>query len=139
MNNKTKISVETEVNAPIEKTWEMWNSPVAIVHWYSGSADWHTPRATNDLKVGGKFSYRMEAKDGSMGFDFEGIYTEIKPYKQIDYEIADGRKVSIVFSETDTVTKVTETFEAEDINSIELQQQGWQTILNNFKTYLETN
>jgi uncharacterized protein YndB with AHSA1/START domain len=135
---RIKVTVQVTINASIETVWECWNDPVDIVKWYNASPDWHTPRATNDLSMGGKFNYRMEAKDGSMGFDFEGIYDFIDPYRQIDYTLGDERKVRIAFSTHNNTTEVVETFDAEEINSIELQQNGWQSILNNFKCFVES-
>lgn len=136
---KTTITVEATVNAPVEKVWEYWTSPQHITQWNNASEDWHTPSATNDLKVGGKFTSRMEAKDGSFGFDFWGIYDTIDVHKFIAYTLGDNRKVSIRFTTEGDGTKVVETFEAENENSIELQQFGWQAILNNFKKYTENN
>lgn len=133
----TVLTVATTVNAPVEKVWEYWNKPEHITNWCSGSDDWHTPRAENDLRKGGKFSSRMEAKDGSMGFDFGGVYDEVKPNEYIEYTIGDGRKVKINFSGAGNETKITESFEAEDTHSIEMQQAGWQHILDNFKKYTE--
>lgn len=138
-SEKTTIAVAATVNAPIEKVWEFWTSPQHIVKWNNASSDWHTPKAVNDLKIDGTFNYRMEAKDGSFGFDFEGIYTEIKTSQLIEYTIADGRKVQIVFEALDDETHITETFEAEEVHPLELQQDGWQAILNNFKHYTETH
>ncbi|MDR6784877.1 uncharacterized protein YndB with AHSA1/START domain [Pedobacter africanus] len=135
--NKTKITVAATVNAPVEKVWEFWNAPAHIVKWCSASDDWHTPKAENDLRVGGAFSSRMEAKDGSFGFDFGGIYDEVETHKLIAYTLGDGRKVEITFSGNGDTTEVTETFEAEETNSIEMQQGGWQAIMNNFKRYAE--
>ena len=137
--DKTSITVQVSVNSPIEKVWKYWNQPKHITKWNSGHPDWHTPRAANDLKVGGKFLSRMEAKDGSMGFDFEGLYQTVKQNELIEYSIGDGRKVRIEFSSNGTSTKIVETFDAENMNSIEMQQTGWQMILNNFKKYTEEN
>ena len=137
--NKTVITVESTINAPIEKVWEYWAKPEHIVQWNSASDDWHTPRAENDLRVGGKFTARMEAKDGSFGFDFEGIYKAVTTNEHIEYTIADGRKVQIDFSRDGDKTKVKESFEAESQNSIEMQRGGWQSILDNFKKYVEKN
>lgn len=131
------ITVETDIKAPVEKVWKFWTEPVHITKWCSASDDWHTPRAENDLKVGGTFSSRMEAKDGSFGFDFGGIYSEVKPNKEIAYTIGDGRKVKITFVNNGNQTKVIETFETENTNSVEMQRFGWQAILNNFKKYTE--
>lgn len=138
-NTKTSITVETSINAPLEKVWEFWTSPEHITEWNNASADWHTPKAENDLQTGGRFLFRMEAKDGSFGFDFSGIYDEVKTQELIAYTIADGRKVKITFTNAEGSTKVTEVFEAETINAVELQKTGWQAILNNFKNYTETN
>ena len=137
--SRTKITVETTINAPIEKVWKLWTTPGHITKWSNASDDWHTPFAENDLRVGGKFLSRMEAKDGSFGFDFGGIYDEIKTNKLIEYTIGDGRKVIINFTNDENETKVVETFEAESTNSIELQRGGWQAILDNFKKYVEAN
>ena len=136
---KTIISVQTNVKAPIEIVWKHWTSPNDILGWNHASADWNTPKATNDLRVGGTFNYRMEAKDGSIGFDFFGVYDVVIPPKQIEYTMGDGRKVTIVFNTDGNTTNIMETFEAETINSIEMQKGGWQAILNNFKTYSETH
>lgn len=133
-----KITVEAAVNAPAEKVWDMWTSPDHITHWVFASDDWHAPRAENDIRTGGRFLTRMEAKDGSAGFDFTGVYTEVTPFTSIAYTIDDGRTVSITFEKiSDTETKVTETFEMESENSEELQRSGWQSILDNFKKYVE--
>ena len=140
MNNQaTVITVENTVNAPVEKVWEFWTSPEHIIKWNNASDDWHTPRATNDLRVGGKFLSRMESKDGSMGFDFNGVYSEVKEHQLIAYTIEGGRKVRISFSAEEDGTKVVESFEAENENSTELQRGGWQAILDNFKKYVESN
>ncbi len=137
--NKTSITVESNVNAPVEKVWEMWSEPKHIVNWNSAIDTWHTPHAENDLRVGGKFLARMEAKDGSMGFDFGGTYDEVVHHKRIAYTMSDGRKVEIDFQPNGSQTKVIETFDAETENSIELQRDGWQAILDNFKKYTESN
>lgn len=132
-----KISVETTVQAPVGKVWEYWTEPIHMTKWNFASDDWHSPFAENDLREGGKFISRMEAKDGSFGFDFSGVYNEIKLLEVIAYTMEDGRTAKIAFSEQGNATKVIETFDAETTNSIELQQQGWQAILNNFKKYVE--
>ena len=137
-NDKTLIIVETIVNAPIETVWDKWTNPDDIVKWNNASDDWHTTRAENDLKVGGKFVSRMEAKDGSMGFDFSGTYDTIKRNELIEYTADDNRKVKISFSDADDKTKIIEVFEAENENPIAMQQSGWQSILNNFKEYTES-
>jgi uncharacterized protein YndB with AHSA1/START domain len=131
------ITVEALVNAPIETTWAFWTGPDHITQWNNASDDWHTPWAKNDLVPGGRFVARMEAKDGSMGFDFGGTYDEVVEHQVISYTLDDKRKVTVRFTETDSGTKVVEEFEAEDENSPELQQQGWQAILDNFKKYTE--
>lgn len=137
--NKTIITVETTVNKSVEKVWQLWTSPVHITKWNFASNDWHTPWAENDMRVGGKLLSRMEAKDGSFGFDFEGVYDVIKLNRLIEYTIADGRKVKITFTTQGNATKVVESFEAESTNSTEMQKGGWQAILDNFKKYAETN
>jgi len=136
--NKTSITVEATVLAPVEKVWKLWTGPEHITKWNNASDDWHTPSATNDLRVGGKFSSRMEAKDGSFGFDFGGTYTTVKVNELIAYTLGDERKVEIKFSPNGNGTKVTETFEAEGTNPVEMQRDGWQAILNNFKKYVES-
>lgn len=135
----TRISVETVVHADIEKTWLLWTTPGHIMKWNNASADWHTPKAENDLRTGGSFSYRMEAKDGSFGFDFNGIYDEVKPHEWICYTMEDGRKVEISFKSYGGKTDITEIFDAENENPIELQRDGWQAILDNFKKYAEAH
>jgi uncharacterized protein YndB with AHSA1/START domain len=135
---RTIVSISVRVNAPVKMVWECWTAPDDIIRWCSGSVDWHTPRAENDLRVGGKFLTRMEAKDGSMGFDFEGIYHSVKSNELIEYVIGDGRKVKIQFTSRDNQTEILETFETENTNPVEMQRSGWQTILNNFKSYVES-
>jgi uncharacterized protein YndB with AHSA1/START domain len=140
METKVKtLTVQATVNAPVEKVWTMWTGPEHIMKWNSASDDWHTPSATNDLRTGGKFTARMEARDGSMGFDFGGTYDEVKTHAIIAYTLGDGRKVKINFSPAGDTTRVVETFEAEDTNSLEMQQSGWQSIMDNFKKYVEAN
>jgi uncharacterized protein YndB with AHSA1/START domain len=136
---KTTITVKATVNAPVEKVWKFWTQPEYITQWNNASDDWHTPKAENDLKKNGAFNFRMEAKDGSFGFDFNGIYDNIITNKLIEYTIEGGRKVQILFEASNNKTKIIEAFEAEGLNSIELQQSGWQAILNNFKKYAEEN
>ena len=133
----TKITVKTTVNAPVEKVWMAWTEPEHITQWNNASDDWYTPYAENNLTVGGKFLYRMEAKDGSFGFDFTGTYDEVQPQKFIAYTLDDGRQVEVTFVGDGNSTEIGEIFEAESENSIELQQQGWQAILDNFKKYTE--
>jgi len=137
--NKTKLTVEATVNAPVEKVWNFWSAPEHIMQWNNASEDWHTPKAENDLRVGGKFLSRMEAKDGSFGFDFEGVYDEVTPNSIIAYTMSDGRKVRSTFTSSGNQTKVVSVFEAESENPLEMQKVGWQAILNNFKKYTETH
>ena len=132
-----KIRVESIVKADIEATWNAWNDPEDINQWNAASDDWHTKNSVVDLSVGGKFSYRMEAKDGSMGFDFDGTYTRIVEQKLIEYALEDDRNVSIEFEAVEGGVKVTETFETEDELAAEQQRQGWQSILNRFAKYVE--
>ncbi len=133
------ITVEALINAPIEKVWEFWTKPEHIMVWNAASDDWHTPSATNDLRTGGKFTSRMEAKDGSFGFDFEGIYDEVKHLELIKYGMADGRKVQVEFIKEGNKTQIIEKFDAESVNPVDMQKAGWQAILNNFKKYVEAN
>ncbi|MXV17077.1 SRPBCC family protein [Hufsiella ginkgonis] len=134
---KTAITVESTVNAPVEKVWEIWGEPEHIKKWNSASDDWHTPHAENDLRTGGKFLSTMAAKDGSFSFDFSGVYDEVVEHKSIAYSMADGRKVSVTFTPEGDGTKVTEIFDAETQHSVEMQKAGWQSILDNFKRYTE--
>jgi uncharacterized protein YndB with AHSA1/START domain len=133
----SRITVETTVHTPIEKAWRYWTEPEHITKWNNASDDWHTPFAENDLRVGGKFLSKMEAKDGSFGFDFSGVYDEVRINEGISYTLDDGRKVSITFISQEDETKIIETFESENINPIELQREGWQAILDNFKKHTE--
>ena len=134
---KNTITVTTQVHSPIQKVWEVWNSPEHIVNWNAASPDWHTTEASNDLREGGTLTSRMEAKDGSAGFDFRGTYDSVKDHEHIAYTLSDGRKVSIDFNSDGKTTSIKESFEAESMNSRELQQSGWQSILDNFKKYTE--
>ncbi len=135
----TPITVEVNINAPIEKVWDFWSTPEHITQWSFASADWHTPSSENDLRVGGKFNSRMEAKDGSMGFDFGGTYDEVREHEFISYTLGDDRKVEINFSSDGDTTKLIERFDPENTNPVEMQQTGWQAILDNFKNYVESN
>lgn len=139
MNTKTapSITVEAIVNAPIQKVWTYWGAPEHITKWNQASEDWHTPHAENDLRTGGKFKSTMAAKDGSFSFDFEGTYDLVEQHKRIAYTMSDGRKVSIEFLDQGNSTKVTETFDAESENPVDMQRDGWQAILNSFKQYTE--
>jgi uncharacterized protein YndB with AHSA1/START domain len=132
------VTVQTIIKKDLATVWDFWTSPDHIMKWNSASPDWHTPRAENDVRTGGKFLSRMEAKDGSTGFDFGGTYTEIVPMQKIAYTISDGRNVSVEFIEIEDSVKITEAFEMENENSEELQRAGWQAILDNFKEYVET-
>ena len=132
-----EISIEKEVKAPIKQVWDAWVTPEDITNWNFATEEWCCPTAEVNLDVGGNFSYRMEAKDGSMGFDFEGEFTALNLHKTIDYKLEDGREVSIEFIESENGTKIVETFDAEDENSGEQQRQGWLGILENFKNYVE--
>ncbi len=135
--NSSPITIETTVNAPIEKVWQYWNAPEHITKWTFAADTWHCPWAENDLKVGGVFTTRMEAKDASMGFDFSGIYDEVKENELISYSLADGRRVKIIFINQENSTKVIETFDPENENPVEMQKGGWQAILDNFKKHTE--
>ena len=132
------ITIETIINAPIDQVWKAFNSPEDIVKWNQASDDWYCPKAENDLQVGGKLKSTMAAKDGSFQFEFEAKYDEIIPNKFIRYYISDGRRVEINFHEENNLTKITEKFEPESQNPTEMQQQGWQAILNSFKNYVES-
>jgi len=136
--NKTTITVETTVHTPVEKVWDYWTEPQHITKWSFASDDWHAPNAENDVRVGGKFLTRMEAKDGSFGFDFVGVYDEVRINEFISYTLGDGRKVMITFISQENGTKIIETFEAEATNSIEMQEAGWQAFMDNFKKYSES-
>ncbi|MGP6140557.1 SRPBCC family protein [Jeotgalibaca sp. A127] len=133
-----KIKVATMVDAPMKTVWETWNDPKHIVKWNQASEDWHTTEAKNDLRNGGKFLSRMEAKDGSVGFDFEGIYDEIIEHKKISYTMPDKRQVEIRFSEADGKVKIEEWFDAEDENPVEMQKAGWQAIMDSYTHYTES-
>lgn len=137
MRDKQTITIKTLVNAPIEAIWTCWIKPEHIKKWNNASEDWHITTSENDLRVGGTFLSRMEAKDGSFGFDFSGIYDEVKLYEVIAYTLGDGRKVKITFAGKDNKTEITQAFEAEDTNPIEMQRAGWQAILDNFKRHTE--
>lgn len=137
--DKKKLNVKTTIQAPVEKVWQAYNEPGHIVNWNFASEDWHCPAAESDLKPGGKYKARMEAKDGSFGFDFEAVYDEVINHQKIAYTMPDGRKAVTDFETSGNSTVVSTTFDAEDQNPMEMQQEGWQAILNNFKKYVETN
>lgn len=134
---RVSITVENTVNAPVEKVWKLWTEASHVQNWNNASDDWHTPKAMNDLRKGGQFVYTMAAKDGSVSFDFGGVYDDVVDNQRIAYTIADGRKVEVTFKSTGGSTQVTETFDAENIHSLEMQRAGWQAILDNFKKYVE--
>lgn len=133
-----KITIETFAKSSLDKVWSAWTTPEDINQWNAASDDWHNPRSENDLRVGGKFCYRMESKDGQMGFDFEGTYTRVIPGAEIEFVMSDNRAVTVTFEPVDGGVRVTETFEAEDANSAEMQRAGWQSILNRFASYVES-
>lgn len=136
---KQQITVETTVAAPVEKVWSAYTTPDDITQWNFANDDWCCPRADVDLRPGGKQIVRMEAKDGSMGFDFEGNYDEIEPHRVLTLVLDDGRKSRTTFAENSGKTHVSITFDAEAQNPIEMQRDGWQAILNNFQAHVEGN
>jgi uncharacterized protein YndB with AHSA1/START domain len=136
---QTKVTVEATIAADTNKVWDYWTKPEHITKWNFATDDWQCPRAEADLRVGGKYCARMEAKDGSFGFDFEAIYDEVVDQKRITYTMTDGRQATTDFENLDGATKVTTTFDAEGEHDVEMQRAGWQAILNNFKKYAETN
>ena len=138
-NGKTTITVRVLIDSPIDRVWKIWTTPEDIVKWNYASEDWHSPQVYNDLRVGGTFNYRMEARDGSYGFDFKGVYNKVNLNELIEYTIDDSRKVKINFSYKDDKTEIVETFEAENVNSFDMQHDGWQAILDNFKKFVENN
>ena len=137
MTNYSQITIEAVISRPLSEVWSRFTQPEHITQWNFASDDWQCPRASNDLKVGGKYSARMEAKDGSFGFDLVGIYSEVVAQNKLVYTMEDGRKVTTNFEKIGDSTKVTTKFDAEKQNSEELQKSGWQAILNNFKKYAE--
>ncbi|USB33148.1 SRPBCC family protein [Paenibacillus sp. YPG26] len=136
-SNPTKVTVQAVIQAPVDKVWSYWTEPEHITKWNQASEDWHAPKAENDLRPGGSFLTRMEAKDGSMGFDMGGVYDEVREHELISYTMGDGRKVEIIFAGQGNETKVVETFDAESSHPVEFQQAGWQAIMDNFKKYTE--
>ena len=137
-NQQSKITVTAHVNASLQTAWDAWTLPEHITKWCFASDDWHAPRAENDPRTGGKFLTRMEAKDASFGFDFEGVYDEVIEKELISYSLGDHRKVLITFKEVEGGVAVTETFDPENQNPRELQQNGWQSILDNYKKHAES-
>lgn len=134
----SKITVHATVEANAKKVWDYYNNPNHITNWNFADPSWHCPKAENDMKVGGTYKARMEAKDGSFGFDFEAIYTDIKEGQGFTYEFG-GRTATVQFDGNDNKTEVTVAFDPETENSIEMQKGGWQAILNSFKNYTENN
>jgi len=134
-----KITVEAVVNAPLNQIWTAWSNPDDIVQWNTPHESWHTTRSAVDLREGGKFAARMEAKDGSAGFEFEGVYTRVVPDRNIDFRMDDGREVNVEFIERADGVLVRETFDAETQNPVEMQRGGWQAILDNFGRHVERN
>ena len=132
-----KITVETVAKAPLQQVWDAWNTPADIQQWNTAQDDWHTTRSTVDLRAGGRFLSRMEARDGSSAFDFEGVYTKVVPQRAIEYRMSDGREVQIEFTEREDGVLVKETFDTENENPPEVQRQGWQAILDNFARHVE--
>ena len=139
MTQVTRIKVEALVKAPVADVWKAWNRPEDIMNWNTADPGWHCPSSENDLREGGSFKNRMEARDGSFGFDFEGSYDRVEPHKEISYTMSDGRRATTLFSEKEGGTSVTTSFDAESQNDPEFQKQGWQAILDNFKKYVEAN
>ena len=133
------ITVQQVVNAPVEKVWDYWTKPEHITQWNNPSPEWYTPRAESELRNGGKFSYRMEARDGSAGFDFFGTYDVVAPHQSLEYTLGDNRKVTMQFSPEGNGVKLVQQFEAETQNPVEMQRTGWQAILDSFKQYTEAH
>ena len=138
MEQTARISITVETTVPVspELAWEYWTKPAHITQWNQASDDWHTPRAESDLRAGGTFSSRMESKDGKYGFDFGGIFDAVEPHRLLAYTIGDGRKVRVTFESVASGTHIVETFEAEGENSVELQRQGWQAIMDSYRKYV---
>lgn len=133
----TRITISALVNKPVADVWNTWTDPTHIMQWNAASDDWHCPKATNDLRTGGKFSSIMAARDGSFSFDFEGVYDDVQPHERIAYTMADGRTCEILFTAENGGTRVVEAFDAESQNPVEMQRGGWQAILDRFKAYAE--
>lgn len=136
---KELVTIKASINASVEKVWKYFTEVEHIKRWNNATSDWHTPYAENDLRVGGKFLYRMEARDGSQGFDFPGTYDEVIMHQKIAYTLDDTRKVKTTFNAMGDVTEVVQQFEAENVFPIEMQRSGWQSILDNLKKYVEEN
>ena len=138
MTTARKITVEATVNAPVSEVWKAWNDPKDIMQWNAADPSWHCPASENNLSVGGKFKHRMEARDGSFGFDFEGEYDKIEPLQEISYTMSDGRRVTTWFVAKNGTTTITSSFDAEEENDPDMQKQGWQAILDNFVNYVSS-
>ena len=138
-SNPVRVTIQAVIQAPVEKVWKYWSEPEHITKWCQATDEWHAPWAENDLRVGGKFVTRMEAKDGSAGFDFGGTYDVVKWHEEIAYTLGDGRKVNITFIARGNETEVVETFDAEGTHPVEFQRAGWQAIMDNFKKYTESH
>ena len=137
MSTLTRITVSALVNKPVADVWNTWTDPQHITQWCAASDDWHCPKASNDLRIGGRFSSTMAARDGSFSFEFEGVYDDVKLHKRIAYTMADGRTCEILFTEETGGTRVVESFDAESQNPVEMQRGGWQAILDRFKAHAE--
>ena len=137
MSNRNRITVSATIEKPVAHVWKIWTEPAHIMQWNAASDDWHCPRASNELRTGGRFSSTMAARDGSFSFDFEGVYDDVQLHQRIAYTMSDGRTCEILFVAENGGTRVTETFDAESQNSVEMQRAGWQAILDRFKTYAE--
>lgn len=138
MTTPTRITISALVNKPVAHVWNCWTDPTHIMQWNAASDDWHCPKASNDLRTGGAFSSTMAARDGSFSFDFGGVYDDVRPNERIAYTMGDGRTCEILFTEETGGTRITETFDAETQNSVEMQQAGWQAILDRFKKHAES-
>lgn len=137
MKNFEKVTISTKIMAPLSLVWRAWTNPDHVVNWNFAADSWHCPSATSEFKIGGKFSYRMEAKDNSFGFDFKGEFTEIKPMESLAFQLDDDRRVWVSFEQQGDEVSLVEEFEAEEVNDLDFQKQGWNTILENFKIYVE--
>lgn len=135
---KNTITVEATIDQPVERVWEYWTNPEHITAWCAVSGEWHALFVENDLRTGGHFKTTMAAQDGSRTFDFQGVYTLVEPYRSLEYTIEDGRKVQVTFTRQGNRTKITETFEAEEVNPVDAQRVGWQAMLDNFNAFVES-
>lgn len=135
--SQQKIIIQATILADIIKVWDCWTLPQHIAHWNFASEDWHCPGAENDLRIGGQFKYVMASKDGRTCFDFEGVYNEVMEYQKIAYTMPDGREVTVQFEDNGTTITVVLAFDPENVNPEEMQRAGWQSILDNFKKYVE--